>query len=409
MATSPVHPSTSPKGGFFNRFRSITRPSASSSSKSSPAPPPPPSTSVSQPTRRPPKSDSAPIPVTRRKTLFGPVPTHSRDHAGNGYIPVQREQRAAALRSVGLKPAMTMSEMEKEMDEMYAKVVPDPTSSRSGRRGGGEIDEEAESESQKIREAWLARHNSMDKVSVEGTSEDGHDARPSPSRSKTQKDLSSPIPGPLHVDEGLTVVQGPKPLPLVPTTPPADPARRPSQKAEVRSWSTSPSSYSPPSAWNRPRQVSDAVTDSSELIASGSSESTCSDPDVPQTPLSPGVHADTARVRRASSSKSHSGGEDEAGSDGELFRPTAVKEVIVEISDDTNDAGLEFGRLPASKVEVGAASIEEVKPRPRPQKSQTTPPVVERRSGIFGSRHRFGNAVSNLYFYVIMRGQLILF
>ncbi|KAI0091012.1 hypothetical protein BDY19DRAFT_904514 [Irpex rosettiformis] len=405
MATTS---STSSKGGFFHRLRSIARPSATTSTKSIPTSPPPPPlphhprSSVSQPTtstRRPPKSDPTPIPPTRRKTLFGPIPTHSRDHATDGYIPVQREQRAAALRAVGLKPVMTMSEMEKEMDELYARVVPDPTSSRNGRRGRGEArgreagegDEEEESESQRIREAWLTRNSgeqAREGVMVETVVEEDHDARSTPSCSQKDNTLFPPTEPHVHSEEDLTVVQPPKPLPPVPITPSSEPTRKPSQKAEVHTWSTSPSSYSPPSAWNRDRHV-DTLTVSPELIASGSSESTCSDRDIPQTPMSPGAHTDVARVRRSSSSRSRETADGEVDPVGESFGLTVVKEVIVENPDDAADAGLEFGQLPVSPVET--KEQEEVKPQPRPQKTQPSSPVVERRSGIFGTRHRSSN------------------
>ena len=342
-----------------------------------------------------------PVPPSRRKTLFGPVPTHSRDHAVDGYIPVQREQRNAALRAVGLKPAMTMSEMEREMDEKYARLVPDPSSSRSGSRGRGvERSEEVgvidvESESQKIREAWLTR-NSQDKArsTDDLITEKNPEARSTPSRSKKGNALS-PTDAHWHADEDLTLTQGPKPLPPVPITPTSEPTRKPSQKAEVHTLSTSPSSDSPPSAWNREKHT-DTVTVMSESIGCGSSESTCSERDFPQTPMSPGGHVDVARVRRSSSSRSRSAGDGETEVDGEPFKPTAVKETIAENLDDPVDAGVEFGQLPQLRVEGEEVTKEpeEAKPQPRPPKTQTSPPVVERRSGIFGTRHRSNHNVS---------------
>ncbi|KAI0685975.1 hypothetical protein BC835DRAFT_1420746 [Cytidiella melzeri] len=376
MATTAVRTpqetaSSSSKGGLLSRLRSISsRPSTSLSSQS-------------VPTKRTLQPD-LPTTQARRLSLFGPLPTVSKSQAEHGYIPVHREQRTAALRAAGLKPTMTLSEMEQEMDVKYARLVSEPlpeqksvgvsktSGEESGKPAAGSV-EDSESEAQMIRGAWLTRHKSGDKENTERIVEEDEneqvevEVEPEPLTYKAQENGSrtskqnaeknasdfppcptaaATLPCPDPQDQALVR------RPLLPVLIVSH-ERAESQTAEVETWSD--------------RHRSD--TSSSVLVQSpsGSSDSTCTFSDLPQTPMLPATQADVARIRSPSNEARHG------------YQMTAISDSIPESTVDAVKA--EFGGLAEPKVRPRARTAVSL-----PSSQPVHAPASQRRYSIFGGR-----------------------
>jgi hypothetical protein len=341
MATACLPPQPTPsKGSFLQRLRTFSTSKSSSST----------STQTS-PTRRTPKS--RPDAPTRRRTLFGPLPAITQSQAEDGYIPVHRDQRTAALRALGLEPAMTLSEMEKEMDEKYSKPLPEPVSRSSVNQsrgskdsarvaGPGDLDDSG-SEADRIREAWVARQSGVEpresqdeqgvRAESQPKSQGEHSDSPAPEDTAQSTSLSTDFRFPPTQSRA-------KSLPLVPiiTHP-----RVESQSAEVQTWSDRP------------------LSGGSSLLSP--SDSSCSDG--PITPMLPTMQYDAARVRRPSK---ESGG-------GYVQHP----EVIVEDMDDEHDtypSDPEFGGL--------SKDLPRLQSHTTSAKGVSAPVTVQKRSSIFG-------------------------